>query len=349
MGKNSYLLIIIYMIGISALVIGCLAYTQKPKLTDKVLNNDSQYQPWDYMPGRYGLGTADTNPTSRHYMCSKSGWACRPGHAADSCRDSNETCVPISSSANLSSGKICTKNSDCSNKACGHITGVDAKICCNTAPDWKDTLDKTYALQDKIVSKYGDYCGADMEWGDWDFLPNMYNYGGTNDNKKWCLMNKGAPCTQNCQCQYGWCNDGTCQEWPAIEPSFTSGDRDGAIYPLRAGQACPLETDPQCHNGKCAHYGSGDKYVCCPPAKDWSTSDTAYYTGNYCTFWDDWCKMNYGEPCKHNCQCPGGVNCESGICGGGLGKLLHCQLKENHDVASPTEVEECLKTDKKPT
>ena len=39
------------------------------------------------------------------------------------------------------------------------FTGVDAKICCNTAPDWKDTLDKTYALQDKIVSKYGDYCG----------------------------------------------------------------------------------------------------------------------------------------------------------------------------------------------
>ena len=78
------------------------------------------------------------------------------------------------------------------------------------------------------------------------------------------------------------------------------------------GGAC-ADSDNNCQNGPCAHDGDSPNYVCCNPTVD---GYGGYTQGDDCNppFSDDWCIMDVGQRCKHNCQC---VNdCTGNICAG---------------------------------
>ena len=168
------------------------------------------------------------------------------------------------------------------------------------------------------------------------------------------------------------CKSGSCRDPPTS--SGPDGDPGICADLIKDGGKCGSQhRDEECVHKACGKDGASDSYICCPPVKDWSMNDNAYYNGGTCT-WPtirDHCKMNWGEPCSHNCQCPSDGSCTDGVCGGkarippalktwlgfgstdwwtgGMGQFKHCQLKENHGVASMEEMKKCLKTGKKPT
>ena len=135
-------------------------------------------------------------------------------------------------------------------------------------------------------------------WGgttNWKFGSKMYTCMQTNTMGTCVSHSNGTMSFDDCK--------RICQKSSIIIPTPTP--------PGAPGGPCPWKIDGTCSNGKCGHDGASDNYICCKPSAD-------FPTGDYCIYGlgDAWCKTDMYEPCKHNCQCPIGVSCDSGKCGG---------------------------------
>jgi hypothetical protein len=137
-----------------------------------------------------------------------------------------------------------------------------------------------------------------------------FSTSGTSSMGPWCWDNEGP---------IDWKSVGGLTEANCIaqlKPFAGAGARtawcDAPTFG-KWGGAC-ADSDGNCQNGPCAHDGDSPNYVCCNPTVD---VYGGYTQGDDCQsnpFSDDWCKMDVGQPCNHNCQC---VNdCTGNICAG---------------------------------
>lgn len=240
----------------------------------------------DYCTGLEAGQLCQTDAMCSNGQCAREGnfesplVCCRDGTNA-SLVDGRDYCLPINDGPGyLPDGAGCRANAQCIGGTCkGNAGGTADGICSGDSQPGAACTANADCQNRTCANMFVGVNNSEVQC-----CP--YNTTCTVTDQ-WCSgLPDGTPCQHDCQCASGQC------------PSITN---TCGLIPI--DEQCSVDAD--CTSGKCGRTYISEgftPYVCCS-GKD-----------NYCTVTDQWCYVNSGDLCQHNCQCPSGSDCVNNKC-----------------------------------